>query len=98
MVNDAVCAYFDISKDLTFCFFVNELSLKNVAWKEGKYYVSWNLNTGISSFGETRKEAFEDLEEAMSLFNLDFKRSLNRTEKDYKSGSIRQLKTFKDLS
>jgi len=67
MVNDAVCTYFDIYKDLTFSFFIDQLSLKNIAWKEGKYYVSWNLNTGISSFGETRREAFEALEEAMKL-------------------------------
>ena len=97
MVNDAVCTYFDISKDLVSYSFIDELNLKNVVWKEGKCYVSWNLSTGISSFGETRKEAFEALEEAMSLFSSDFEESLARAEKDYKDGNVTQLKNLKNL-
>lgn len=46
---------------------MNKINLKNVVWKEGKYYVSWNLNTGVSSFGDTKKEALESLEEALEL-------------------------------
>ena len=38
---------------------MSKILLKNVVWKEGKYYVSWNLNTGISSFGSTKKEALK---------------------------------------
>ena len=36
---------------------MNKINLKNVVWKEGKDYISWNLNTGIASFGDTKKEA-----------------------------------------
>ncbi len=50
---------------------MRKIELKNVVWKEGKYYVSWNLNTGISSFGETKKEALDSLEEALSLYFED---------------------------
>ncbi len=41
--------------------------LKNVVWKEGKYYVAWNINTDISSFGKTKKEAIASLQEALEL-------------------------------
>jgi predicted RNase H-like HicB family nuclease len=46
---------------------MRKIELKNVVWKEGKYYVAWNLNTAISSFGKTRKEALESLQEALEL-------------------------------
>lgn len=32
-----------------------KIDLKKAVWKKGKYYVAWNLNTAISSFGKTRK-------------------------------------------
>ncbi len=50
---------------------MRSINLKNVVWKEGKYYVSWNLNTGVSSFGDTRKEALEMLQEALELYFED---------------------------
>ncbi|MBU1137191.1 type II toxin-antitoxin system HicB family antitoxin [Patescibacteria group bacterium] len=50
---------------------MQKINLKNVVWKEGKYYVSWNLNTGISSFGDTKKEAVESLKEALELYFED---------------------------
>ncbi|MFA6393270.1 MAG: type II toxin-antitoxin system HicB family antitoxin [Patescibacteria group bacterium] len=50
---------------------MRKIDLKNVVWKEGKYYVSWNLNTGISSFGDSRKEALESLKEALELYFED---------------------------
>ena len=50
---------------------MSKISLKNIIWKEGKYYVSWNLNTGISSFGATRKEALAALQEALELYFED---------------------------
>ncbi|QQG46134.1 MAG: type II toxin-antitoxin system HicB family antitoxin [Candidatus Niyogibacteria bacterium] len=50
---------------------MRKIILKNVIWKEGKNYVSWNLNTGISSFGDTRKKAFEALREALELYFED---------------------------
>lgn len=35
---------------------MSKIDLKNVVWKEGKYYVSWNINTSVSSFGKTKKK------------------------------------------
>jgi len=46
-------------------------NLKNLVWKEGKRYVSWNINTGVSSFGDTKKEALKALEEALALYFED---------------------------
>jgi predicted RNase H-like HicB family nuclease len=50
---------------------MRKVNLKNVIWKEGKYYVAWCLNTGVSSFGETKKEAMASLEEALELYFED---------------------------
>lgn len=50
---------------------MSKIDLKNVIWKEGNCYVSWNLNTGISSFGDTKKEAIESLREALELYFED---------------------------
>lgn len=44
---------------------MRKITLKNV---EGKNYVSWNLNTGISSFGDTKKEALKSLHEVPELY------------------------------
>ena len=46
---------------------MHTIDLKNVVWKEGKYYVAWNLNTAVSSFGSTKKEALASLREALEL-------------------------------
>ncbi len=50
---------------------MRKIDLQNIVWKEGKHYISWNLNTGISSFGDTKKEAMEELEEALTLYFED---------------------------
>ena len=50
---------------------MRKINLKNVVWKEGKHYVSWNINTGVSSFGSTKKEALEMLQEALELYFED---------------------------
>ena len=50
---------------------MRKIDLKNVVWKEGKYYVSWNINTDISSFGKTKREAMKNLEEALELYFED---------------------------
>ena len=42
-----------------------------VLWKEGKHYVSQCLNVDISSFGGTKEEAVENLEEALGLYLED---------------------------
>ncbi|MFH1412618.1 MAG: type II toxin-antitoxin system HicB family antitoxin [bacterium] len=60
---------------------MHKIDLKNVVWKEGKYYVAWNLNTAISSFGDTRKEALAMLEEALELYFEDVPLSeINKVE------------------
>lgn len=50
---------------------MRKIDFKNVVWKEGKHYVSWNLNTGISSFGDNKKEALLALQEALELYFED---------------------------
>lgn len=45
--------------------------LQNVIWKEGKYYVAQCLNVDVSSFGKTKKEALDNLEEALELYFED---------------------------
>ena len=41
--------------------------LQNVGWKEGKYFGAQCLNIDVSSFGETRQEALNNLDEALNL-------------------------------
>lgn len=61
---------------------MTKINLKNVVWKEGKYYVSWNINTGVSSFGDTKKEALGALEEALELYFEDVPLSkVNKVER-----------------
>ena len=50
-----------------------KLNLKNIVWKEGKYYVAQCLNVDISSFGKTKKEALNNLDEALALYFEDIK-------------------------
>lgn len=47
---------------------MNKVNLKNIVWKEGKYYVSQCLNIDVSSFGKTKKEALKNLNEALELY------------------------------
>ena len=49
------------------------LNLKNIVWREGKYYVAQCLNVDVSSFGITRKEALGNLDEALELYLEDIK-------------------------
>ena len=61
---------------------MNKISLKNVVWKEGKHYVSWNINTGVSSFGKNRRDALDSLEEALELYFEDVPLSkVNKVER-----------------
>ncbi|MBI1957339.1 MAG: hypothetical protein HYS44_02695 [Candidatus Niyogibacteria bacterium] len=46
-------------------------ALKSVVWKEGKRYVAQCLNVDVSSFGNTKKEALKNLNEALGLFFED---------------------------
>lgn len=50
---------------------MRKIDLKNVIWKEGKYYVARCLNVEVSSFGKTRKEALVNLDQALELFFED---------------------------
>jgi len=46
-------------------------TFKNVLWKEGKYFVAQCLNVDVSSFGKTKKEALNNLQEAVDLYLED---------------------------
>lgn len=48
-------------------------ALKVLVWKEGKHYVSQCLNVDVSSFGKNKKEALENLDEALDLYFEDMK-------------------------
>lgn len=50
---------------------MKKIDLKNVVWKEGKYYVAQCLNVDVSSFGKTKKEALANLSEAIELYFED---------------------------
>ncbi len=54
---------------------MRKINLKNVVWKEGKYYVAQCLNVDVSSFGKTKKEALANLDEALGLYFEDIKTS-----------------------
>ena len=58
---------------------MKNIKLQNVVWKEGKYYVAQCLNVDVSSFGKTRSEAIDNLNEALDLYCEDMK-SINFTE------------------
>lgn len=50
---------------------MRKINLQNIVWKEGKYYVSQCLNVDVSSFGKTKKEALNNLNEALELYFED---------------------------
>jgi len=52
---------------------MKNIALKNVVWKEGKFYVSQCLNVDVSSFGKTKEDALSKLDEALDLYS-DFKK------------------------
>lgn len=52
------------------------LQLKNIVWKEGKYFVAQCLNVDVSSFGKTKREASLNLQEALELYFEDAKSSV----------------------
>lgn len=55
---------------------MRKMNLQNIVWKEGKYYVSQCLNVDVSSFGRTKKEALDNLKEALELYFEDVKEPL----------------------
>lgn len=52
---------------------MKKIQLKNIIWKEGKYYVAQCLNVEVSSFGNTKKIALKNLQEALELYFEDAK-------------------------
>lgn len=42
-----------------------------IIWKEGRHFVSQCLNVDVSSFGKTKAEATDNLEEALELYLED---------------------------
>ena len=50
---------------------MHELTVASIVWQEGDYYVAQCLPVDVSSFGETREEAIQNLDEALSLYFED---------------------------
>lgn len=50
---------------------MKKIFIKNLIWKDRKYYVAQALNVDISSFGKTKKEALSNLREAVELYLED---------------------------
>jgi len=50
---------------------MNKLNLKAAVWKEGSHYVSQCLNIDVASFGDSKKEALDNLYEAVKLYLED---------------------------
>lgn len=66
--------------------------LQNVVWKEGKYFVAQCLNVDVSSFGDTKKEALSNLEEALELYFEDM--NPNNLSKIERPEIIKQRLTY----
>jgi len=47
------------------------INLKHIVWKEVKHFVAQCLNVDVSSFGETKVEALENLKEALEHYFED---------------------------
>ena len=60
-----------LDNNLTYLSEMKSMELKNVVWKEGKYFVAQCLNIEVSSFGNSKAEALKNLEEAISLYFED---------------------------
>ena len=52
---------------------MEKINLKSVVWKEGNQYVAQCLNVDVSSFGDTKREALKNLNEALELYFEDIK-------------------------
>ena len=49
-----------------------------VIWKEGKFFVAQCLNVDVSSFGKTKKDAMQNIDEALALYFEDAPSALLR--------------------
>ena len=52
---------------------MNQIDFNTVIWKEGDHYVSQCLEVDVSSFGDTKEEALDNLHEALQLYFEDVK-------------------------
>lgn len=50
---------------------MQKINLKSIVWKEGSYYISQCLDVDVSSFGKTKKEALNMLQDALMLYFQD---------------------------
>jgi len=50
---------------------MRNIDLKSVVWKEGDYYISQCLEVDVSSFGKTKKQALDNLQDALELYFED---------------------------
>ena len=50
---------------------MSTIQVQNVVWKEGKHYGAQCLNVDVSSFGENKEEALQNLQEALELYFED---------------------------
>ena len=55
-------------------------NLQSVVWREGKQYVSQCLNVDVSSFGNTKKSALDNLREALELYFDDTPKRMKITD------------------
>lgn len=53
---------------------MEQIALKNIVWQEGPHYVAQCLNVDVSSFGDNKEEALDNLKEALELFFEDASR------------------------
>ncbi len=47
------------------------INLEHIVWKEGNYYVAQCLNVDVSSFGESKQDVLNNLNEALDLYFED---------------------------
>ena len=47
---------------------MKRLNLESIIYKEDKYFVAQCLSVDVSSFGNTKKEAISQLEDALNLY------------------------------
>ena len=47
---------------------MKRLNLESIIYKEDKYFVAQCLSVDVSSFGNTKKEAMSQLEDALNLY------------------------------
>ena len=50
---------------------MESISLKNIVWQEGTFFVAQCLNVEVNSFGNTKQEALANLQEALELYFED---------------------------